>query len=87
MFLYFISFDFLLDHLKPEKKMRKRDIQSFTLKLNDIKEYENMKAQTAKNTEKATGSNETTQKSHGFLFSVGPKTKQEIRERIGLPTE
>lgn len=67
--------------------MRKRDIQSFSLKLNDLKEYEQIKAQTQKNTEKAAGSNEATQKPPGFLFSTGPKTKQEIRDRIGMPME
>lgn len=66
--------------------MRKRDIQSFSLKLNDLKEYEQIKAQNSKNNDKS-GGGDNTQKTSGFLFSTGPKTKQEIRDRIGMPME
>uniref|UniRef100_A0A336K145 CSON014442 protein n=1 Tax=Culicoides sonorensis TaxID=179676 RepID=A0A336K145_CULSO len=70
--------------------MRKRDIQSFTLKLNDLKEYEQVKAQNAKTAEKTSGNsgnNANSTKSPIFLFTALPKTKQEIRERIGMPME
>lgn len=63
--------------------MRKRDIQSFTLRLCDLKEYEQMKAE-----KQATKSTEKQQTDRLPLITKGEgKTRQNIRERIGLPME
>lgn len=68
--------------------MRRREIQSFTLKLSDLKEYEAVRQERM----------ETKPKSNKLESSIdservpvklnlpkwGPKSKQEVRERIGL---
>lgn len=65
--------------------MRKRELQSFTLKLSDLKEYDTIKqekqAQRAKERGEEGSSASTSQPP---IAKVGPKSKQEIRERIGL---
>lgn len=75
--------------------MRKRDIQSFTLKLNDIKEYEAMRMERAMVRAMDTAAvhqrmatDETPvsgPKVPPPLVKFGPKSKQEIRERLGFP--
>lgn len=55
--------------------MLRRTPTSIQLKLDDIKEYDEMRAELAK--EKATGSPESP------MWLIGPKTKQEIQARIG----
>lgn len=62
--------------------MRRRDIQSFTLKLSDLKEYEQVRQDRSDKK-----SQEKPPTDGSPIFSpqkYGPKTKQEIRERIGL---
>lgn len=68
--------------------MRRREIQSFTLKLSDLKEYEavrqersEIKAQQIKN-EPESSPERSPMKI--YLPKWGPKSKQEVRERIGL---
>lgn len=67
--------------------MRKREFQSFTLKLTDLTEYEAVREERAKKqTEQVLKSNESTP-SLSFIQSMakyGPKSKQEIRSRLGL---
>lgn len=65
--------------------MRKREIQSFTLKLSDLKEYEVVRQ------ERAAARNQAKQGTSGVtpcnpppMVKIGPKTKQEVRERIGF---
>lgn len=68
--------------------MRKRDIQSFTLRLSDLKEYEQAKAErepAKKGEEPNVKKNNEEVMPHANKF--GPRRKQEIRERIGLPME
>lgn len=65
--------------------MRKREIQSFSLKLSDLKEYELVRQEryNARNPNKdseGTSSEDTST----IIVKVGPKSRQEIRERIGL---
>lgn len=68
--------------------MRKRDLQSFQLKLSDLKEYETVKTanNTAKEAEKNTGRSIPVSE-FKYFTQTGPKTNKEIRERIGLPME
>lgn len=70
--------------------MRKREIQSFTLKLGDLKEYEIIREERANAKKQLNESNaaETSKdQSNAPLFKTGPKTKQEIKERLGMPME
>lgn len=72
--------------------MRKREIQSFTLKLNDLKEYEAVRQErlTNKMREKIDGIASGTDPLSAQIQPIskfGPKSKQEIRERIGLNME
>lgn len=64
--------------------MRKREIQSCTLKLNDLKEYEAVRQtrEAAKSQDKMVLNAGSTP--HHPLVKCGPKTKQEVRERLGL---
>lgn len=67
--------------------MRRREIQSFTLKLSDLKEYEVARQERAESKqqnkdENATMATPSTQVKS--LTKFGPKSKQEVRERIGL---
>lgn len=68
--------------------MRKRDLQSFQLKLSDLKEYETVKAanNTAREAEKNAGRSIPVP-DFKYYTQGGPKTNKEIRERIGLPME
>lgn len=59
--------------------MRRREIQSFTLKLNDLKEYEEVRQERLENRPQ-----NKTDHSCGLIPKWGSKTKQEIRERVGL---
>lgn len=70
--------------------MRKREIQSFSLKLNDLKEYEAVRQERNKQREKADGlasGTEPVSAQTQPISKFGPKSKQEIRERIGLNME
>jgi len=70
-------------------------MQSFTLHLNDLKEYEitrqkrNSSRQQAKLVEVGTSTSTSTTwpQQPPPIAKVGPKSKQEIRERIGLNME
>lgn len=68
--------------------MLRRDLSVFVLKLSELKEYEQVKQerQAAKlNNESGAGdvpSNPSGSK--GPLTKIGPKSKQEVLERIGL---
>lgn len=67
--------------------MRRREIQSFTLKLSDLKEYETVRQERLDSKEqqnKAENTGVTPERSPMKLPKWGPKSKQEIRERIGL---
>lgn len=84
--------------------MRRRDIQSFGLKLNDMKEYEAVRLERlaaraqaeaaaaagrsdlmATDTETPIGQTKVGgQQQPPPLVKYGPKSKQEIRERLGL---
>lgn len=68
--------------------MRKRDIQSFTLRLSDLKEYEQAKneREAAKKSDE-TGAKKSLDEIIPHMTKFGPRRKQEIRERIGLPME
>lgn len=63
--------------------MRRREIQSCTLKLNDLKEYE-----AVRQTREIGKMQDKTVLNAGStphpLVKYGPKTKQEVRERLGL---
>ncbi|XP_055615914.1 uncharacterized protein LOC129762005 [Toxorhynchites rutilus septentrionalis] len=87
--------------------MRRREIQNFTLKLNDLKEYEVAKQERLARASEESGSgggagSDTTSAATMNLDAMntpevsiiplpkvmgGPKTKQEIRSRIGYPLE
>jgi hypothetical protein len=59
--------------------MRRRELQSFTLKLSELKEYEQIRAErNAHKTEKQKCTNDTP------IVKAGPKSTKEIRERVGL---
>lgn len=86
-FIYF--FFFLLLFCFIVGIMRRREIQSFTLKLSDLKEYETIRQ------ERIESKNPQPNKTDGDssperspmkipLLKWGPKSKQEVRERIGL---
>lgn len=62
--------------------MRRRELQSFTLKLSDIKEYEAVRQERESN--KADITNASPSPMKVILPKWGPKSKQEVRERIGL---
>lgn len=66
--------------------MRRREIQSFTLKLSDLKEYETVRQERldTKAQQNRAESAGVTPESPMKLPKWGPKSKQEIRERIGL---
>lgn len=68
----------------PFQTMRKREIQSFSLKLIDLKEYEMVRQDRndANNQVKELETPTTT--APPPIIKIGPKTKQEIRERLGL---
>lgn len=63
--------------------MRRREIQSFSLKLSDLKEYEKAREERAE-LNKSTKSNSGSPNSPIKLVKYGPKSKQEIRDRIGM---
>lgn len=62
--------------------MRRRELQSFTLKLSDLKEYEAVRQERESN--KADVSNTSLPPMKIVFPKWGPKSKQEVRERIGL---
>lgn len=66
--------------------MRRREIQSFTLKLSDLKEYEAVRQERleSKPNRNKDDSGMTPESPMKLVARWGPKTKQEIRERIGL---
>lgn len=62
--------------------MRRREVQSFQLKLSDLKEYE---IERQKMIEKRTQDAMTTPiTGPAPIVKVGPKPKQEVRDRIGM---
>lgn len=70
--------------------MRKREIQSFTLKIGDLKEYEVIRDERANAKKQLNESNaaETSKDQlNAPLFKTGPKSKQEIKERLGMSME
>lgn len=71
--------------------MRKREIQSFTLKLKDLNEYDVVrqersaaKLQQKLSERKESDSVETVQRQDTPIAKYGPKSKQEIHQRIGF---
>lgn len=65
--------------------MRRRELQSFTLKLSDLKEYEAVRQEReSKLQQKTDTTNTTVSPMKVCLPKWGPKSKQEVRERIGL---
>lgn len=66
--------------------MRRREIQSFTLKLSDLKEYEavSQERKESNKSHKADCTIMTPDSPMKLVPRWGPKTKQEIRERIGM---
>lgn len=66
--------------------MRRRELQSFTLKLTDLKEYEAVRQERDSKLQqnKADASTSSISPMKVNLPKWGPKSKQEIRERIGL---
>lgn len=73
-------FVFFLQH----SEMRKRELQSFVVKLSDLKEYEvlRMERQEKRFLEKLASESPMTQTAPFVKF--GPKSLKEVRERIGL---
>lgn len=67
--------------------MRKREIQSFTLKLGDLKEYEIIREERANAKKQLNESNAAETSKDAPLFKTGPKSKQEIKERLGMSME
>lgn len=63
--------------------MRKREYQSFTLKLNDLKEYEAAQKERAESKMNATAA----KLADGLSTKFGPKSISEIRERIGFKSK
>lgn len=63
--------------------MRRREIQSFSLKLGDLKEYEKAREERAE-LNKSTKSSSGSPSSPVKLVKYGPKSKQEVRDRIGM---
>lgn len=63
--------------------MRRREIQSFSLKLSDLKEYEKAREERAELNKSAKSSSESPS-SPIKLVKYGPKSKQEVRDRIGM---
>lgn len=77
-----ISHSFFFSYLQI---MRKREIQSFSLKLSDLKEYEVVRQERAAARNQAKeGTSGVTPCNPPPLVKIGPKTKQEVRERIGF---
>lgn len=68
--------------------MRRREIQSFTLKLSDIKEYEAVRHERSQSIKSQQNKDDNAVMTPDSPMKLaprwGPKTKQEIRERIGL---
>lgn len=62
--------------------MRRREIQSFSLKLSDLKEYEDAR-QARQETAKKDKDNSGTDR-FPALAGFGPKSRQQIQERIGF---
>lgn len=73
--LLYLSMDF--------QTMRKREYQSFTLKLTDLKEYELAQKERAESKMNAAA----VKHSDGISSKFGPKSASEIRERIGLKSK
>lgn len=61
--------------------MRRREIQSFPLKLSDLKEYEPVRLE-RRNQDNAAMITPVT--GPPPLVKIGPKSKQEVRERLGF---
>lgn len=61
--------------------MRKREYQSFTLKISDLKEYEAAKQ------ERSDSRTNAPKNVDGTSTKFGPKNANEIRERIGLKSK
>lgn len=68
--------------------MRRRELQSFTLKLSDLKEYEVARQERESKLQQIKSETSTTSDKISpmkvILPKWGPKSKQEVRERIGL---
>lgn len=63
--------------------MRKRELQSIPLKLAELKEYDNAKAERLLNKCRNTSAEESnTSKEPSPIANVGPKTKKEIQDRL-----
>ena len=73
--------------------MRRREIQNFNLKLSDLKEYESAKQERIAKNNPDANTSKSEMKTPGITISaqlfpkIGPKSKQDIRNRIGLPME
>lgn len=68
--------------------MRRREIQSFTLKLSDLKEYDTVRSERLNENRSHPNKNDNISMSQDNQMKLvprwGPKTKQEISERIGI---
>lgn len=78
------NFFYLFNFFSSNRTMRKREFQSFTLKLSDLSEYEAVREQRLKKNTTGTKSNESTPSFIPSLVKYEPKTKQEIRARLGI---
>lgn len=65
--------------------MKRMELTSFYLKLNELKEYDQAKQERQEATNKASAGTSGENKSNPYNFKW-PKTEKEIRERIGLNT-
>lgn len=65
--------------------MRKRELQSFQLKLSDLKEYEAARQELLDSRNQQDNSGLATPiTGPAPIVKVGPKTKQDVRERLGF---
>jgi hypothetical protein len=64
--------------------MKRMELTSFYLKLNELKEYDQAK-QERQETANKTGAGTSNEKTNPYNFKW-PKSEKEIRERIGLNT-
>ena len=64
--------------------MRRRELQSFTLKLTDLKEYETIRQERESKAQQSKPSTSSSSPMKVVLPKWGSKSKQEIRDRIGI---
>lgn len=64
--------------------MRKRELQSFVVKLSDLKEYEAVRHERLENKYPDKTTTESSVPQNALIVKFGLKSQKEIRERIGL---